>query len=239
VGVNASHGKLRSPIFEDGSFEFIPIPEKGRWHSCVDCPTLPRYCDLISNNNNDLLEFVPERYHRSRVHNDPEFTSYTYGDYPTKSPRAANLKRLKTGDFIFFLARLVKWKDGAFTDEAGFYLVGFFQVKNIIREVERKPEPSVLEEFVNSAHMQRALYDCRFWNRFWVFKGSPRSRRFRYAIRFTKSFAENVLTTAKGERIKWDRNRTQLQVIGSYTRACRIIDDEKRLSTFWKHVCEQ
>ena len=41
VGANTSH-RFASPIFEDGSFEFLPIPESPR----LDSPRAVRYRDL-------------------------------------------------------------------------------------------------------------------------------------------------------------------------------------------------
>jgi hypothetical protein len=40
VGVNASHGGLKSPIFEDGTFEFVPIPELRESKHYVTCDSL-------------------------------------------------------------------------------------------------------------------------------------------------------------------------------------------------------
>jgi len=232
VGVNASHGQLRGPIFADGTFEFIPIPEQGRRRSCPECETLPRYCDLESFNGLDLLKFIPKRYYHCRVHNDPEFVSYTYGDYPTISPRAANLQKLKKGDFIFFLARLVKCRSEVFTNEAGFYFIGFFEVEDILKETVARPKRSILRKFINNAHIRRALYDPKLWNGFWVFKGSQRSRRFKHAVPLSKGFAEKVIRDSRGHKLIWAKGRTELQVMGSYTRACRMIDDKNRLRTF-------
>jgi hypothetical protein len=94
VGVNTRHGALKSPLFEDGSFEFIPIPED---KECKYCELLPRYCELKPYSNHNLLEIIPKKYHNLRVHNDPEFDTFTYGDYPIHFPRAANLKKIKKG----------------------------------------------------------------------------------------------------------------------------------------------
>jgi len=236
VGVNASHGQLRSPVFDDGTFEFIPIPEQGRRRSCPECGTLPRYCDLKSFNGLDLSKFIPTNYYHHRVHNDPEFVSYTYGDYPTISPRAANLKKLVRGDFLFFLARLVKYRNEAFTKKAGFYIIGYFEVEDILKEATSRPKQSILKKFINNAHVHRALYDPKLWNGFWVFKGSKRSHRFKHSIPFSKDFAEKILRNSAGNEIIWDKRRTELQVIGSHTRACRMIDDENRSRIFWKII---
>jgi len=51
VGVNASHGSLRSPIFEDGSFIFVPIPEEGGNSTLT-------YRELFQGK----LDFIPSRF---------------------------------------------------------------------------------------------------------------------------------------------------------------------------------
>jgi hypothetical protein len=235
VGVNASHGNLRSPIFEDCTFEFVPIPEEGRRVSCPECPTLPRYKDLTTSNGIDIIQIIPKSYHDSRVHNDPEFISYTYGDYPTSSPRAANLKKAETGDFLFFLARLVSHNHGSF-GKGRFYLIGYFEIENILKEVRRRPDEASLRKFGKNAHVRRALFDERFWDGFWVFKGSEKSQRFKRAIPFDKGFCDSVLLDADGKKLVWPKHRGELQIIGSYTRACRIVSKRQLVAAFWKNV---
>ena len=72
----------------------------------------------------------------------------------------------------------------------------------------------------------------RYWDRFWVFAGSNRSTRFPRAVPVDRAFVDRVLRTATGHRYTWSTNRSELQVIGSYTRACRrIIDPRDSTST--------
>jgi len=235
VGVNASHGNLRSPIFRDYAFEFIPIPEGGRRVSCPECPTLPRYKDLTTDNGIDILQIIPESYGGLRVHNDPEFSSYTYGDYPCLSPRAANLKKAEKGDFLFFLARLVSHNNGSF-GKGGFYLIGYFEIEDILKDVKSKPTETILEAFGRNAHILRGLYSQKYWDGFWVFKGSKRSRRFRHAVPFDKEFCHSVLLDATGRRLVWPSHRGELQIIGSYTRACRMICENDLIDIFWRKI---
>ena len=136
VGVNASHGSLRSPIFSDGTFEFLPIPEsRDSKRGCPECTLLPRYLDLFR----EKLLYLPRKSYNLRVHNDPEFETFTYGDYPTRFPRASNLRYIVKGDYLFFLARMVEWKNGSFSGTAGFYLVGFFDIEDVVKEIIFKP----------------------------------------------------------------------------------------------------
>lgn len=235
VGVNASHGNLRSPIFGNYAFEFIPIPERGRRVSSPDCSTLPRYKDLTTDNGMDISQIIPRSYGDLRVHNDPEFGSFTYGDYPCFSPRAANLKRTEKGDFLFFLARLVSHNNGSF-GKAGFYLIGYFEIEEILKNVKSRPNKTTLEAFGKNAHVLRGLYNQKYWDGFWVFKGSKRSQRFMHAVPFDKEFCHSVLLDAAGKRLVWPSHRGELQIIGSYTRACRMICQKDSIDIFWRKV---
>lgn len=237
VGVNAAHGKLRSPILEDGTFKFVPIPEEGRWHSFPHSEELMCYRDLAPLNvESNLMKVIPKEYYGRNVHNDPEFDTFTYGDYPTRSPRAANLKRIKSGDYLFFLARLVRWLNGRLTSEAGFYIIAYFEIDKVYSNLNSRPNDKILEEIIHNAHVQRALVDPSYWNSFWVFKGSENSRRLKYAIPFSREFAERVLEVKNGCGFRWNQGRTDLQVIGSHTRACRIIESLERTKEFWSFI---
>jgi len=129
VGVNtkdASKRGIKSPVFPDQTFEFIPIKE------CQEDSeftyNIYRYSTLICYNNPEftLSHYIAEKYSNYAVHNDPEFTTFTYGDIYT--PRASNLKDVKQNDIILFLARLYEYKKGAgFTDNKGnFYFKGYY-----------------------------------------------------------------------------------------------------------------
>lgn len=203
--------------------------------SCPRCSTLPRYKDLVTSNGIKILQIIPKSYGDLRVHNDPEFISYTYGDYPSSSPRAFNLKSATAGDFLFFLARLVSYYDGSF-GKGGFYLIGYFEIEDILKDVRSKPDDAILDTFGRNAHIQRGLYNPKFWDGFWVFRGSKRSLRFRHAIPFDRKFCDSVLLNARGNRLAWPSHRSEAQIIGSYTRACRIILEKDLIDVFWGSV---
>jgi hypothetical protein len=131
----------------------------------------------------------------------------------------------------------VKWRNGHFTNEAGFYFIGFFEIENVLKDVKDKPSEEQLKIFGNNAHIRRGLFNSVFWDGFWVFKGSKNSRLFKYARPFTKEFADMILDDSKRGKITWPSHRTELQVIGSYTRACRIVKEEKS-NIFWEIIDE-
>lgn len=259
VGVNASHRTLRSPIYDDGTFDFVPIPtcplsdcptELGNCKECiVEFSVYPRYSELQSPNDRKFSDFIPKKYLNMRTHNDPEFNYFTYGDFPNTSPRASNLKDLEKGDRLLFLARLVMWRDGYFTNEKGFYLIGFLDIEYIYDEYELKELvhsrrfDEHFERIQNNGHMLIAKENPEYWskdalgwNGSWVFLGSKHSQRFKYAVPFTRSLAEKIMLDASGNRWTWPENQTELQRIGSYTRSCRIIDKANRINNLWEHI---
>lgn len=258
VGVNASHGKLRSPIYDDGTFGFVPIPccspkdcpdELGNCSQCIEeYSVFPRYNELVSPYGRHISEFIPSRYLKMRTHNDPEFISFTYGDFPTSYPRASNLTKLGPGDCLFFLARLVKWTND-FTNEAGFYPIGFLKIERVFDEndlfniVSSRRFDETFEKIKRNAHMLMSqrypefwLEDALGWNSSWVFLGSRRSRRFRCAVPFNRKLADETMLDAEGRKWTWPTNKTELQRIGSYTRSCRIIEDRSRIDRLWEFV---
>lgn len=222
VGANASH-PFKSPIFDDGTFELLPIPEDRKYYG----PRLVRYGDLTSFNRPEesLRAWIPERRWNRPCHADPEFHTYTYGDDCDVAPRAVGLKMMQPGDTLFFIARLVAWHAGKFLDQPGLYLIGFLEVEQVLAGVRSRPEEKEMSVFGNNAHVRRATADPALWNSFWVFKGSPNSWRFKKAVPVTRELASQIFCTAGGEPWRWDRHRSELQTIGSYTRTCRRIID--------------
>lgn len=200
VGVNSAH-RAQSPIFGDGSFELLPIPERHPWR-----PPMVRVRDIAR-----LAAHTPVSWRDRAVHLDPDLTSptRTYGDNCRRAGRAYSLRRARPGDLIVFLARLVN-------HEPGFYLVGSLQIADCLADVARDPGPGWWDA---NAHVRRARA-TQTWDEFWVFKGTPQSQLFKQAVRFTRVETERVL----GTDLRWQPNRSELQTIGSYTRAVRRIE---------------
>lgn len=222
VGANSSH-RFLSPLFDDGTFEFITIPEE----PFAEGPHSVRYRDLRSHYdpNEPLAKWVPDRLLDLATHFDPEFGTNTYGDNCERAPRAFGLKEARTGDLMFFLVRLARWSAGRFTGETGFFLIGFIEVESVFRAPSDPSGAASPNRYAANAHVRRAMNNGRFWDGFWVFVGTNRSTRFHRAVPVDRAFADLVLRTASGRPYAWSTNRTELQVIGSYTRACRRIID--------------
>ncbi|HEX2682134.1 MAG TPA: hypothetical protein VHQ03_12690, partial [Candidatus Dormibacteraeota bacterium] len=188
VGVNSSHA-ARSRLFEDGTFELVPIPERLDWR-----PPMVRIKGRA-------------------VHLDPDLESPrpTYGDNCRRAGRAFSLRRAKPNDLIFFLARLCP-----VNGNAGFYLVGALEITEVLEDVTRDPGPGWWDA---NAHVLRARAGDK-WDSFWIFRGTPKTRRFTRAIPFTRGDADAVFESAW----RWRPTRSDLQTIGSYTRTVRRIE---------------
>ena len=121
VGIDSGSGGMDSPIFADGTFEFIPIPDTAG----LDERT---YGNQIAHSTGKPLSsfFPPPRQAAMRnqsIHVDPEFTTFTYGD-PT-SPKA-RLRHLAAGDLLVFYAGL---RGFGCDIGSGLYLIGYFEVE--------------------------------------------------------------------------------------------------------------
>ena len=215
VGANSSHGQLFSPLFENGAFEFLPIPE--------DNPTLDKsngvfhYHDLRSHYDpgHSLLSYVPQHLWNKACHNDPDFRTFTYGDNGTDG-RSSALTQLRKDDALLFLARLERYIGGERTRQSGFYLIGGLVVDNACFVT---PNSKEWERFSNNAHVIRG--DAQFFG----IVGSSQSRRFEHAVPITREVCDNVFRDKDGYKWTWGKGKSDLARIGSYTRACRCMLD--------------
>ena len=228
VGANSGH-RFASPLFEDGSFEFIPIRESEDQTDGV------RYSDLRSHNDpgRDLLRYVPLHLHGAVCHNDPEFETLTYGD-SGENPKSSGLTRVRAGDALLFLARLEPWADGKRAEEPGFYLIGGLSV-DYAEFVT--PQSAGRDRFAKNAHAIRG--DERFFG----VAGTSRSRRFRHAVPLTRDICGKVFRAANGAPWQWG-GKSDLAVIGSYTRSIRqmldagIAEQERRAAVLRDWIAE-
>jgi len=110
---------MHGPLFRDGSFDYIPIPDG----LGVDERA---YGNTPSRKGRKLIDYFPESRRASMsdcsVHFDPEFESLTYGD-PT--PPKAGLRHLQKGDMLIFYCGLQGWD---FKSDPALYLMGYFEV---------------------------------------------------------------------------------------------------------------
>lgn len=132
VGVDAGCGGIQGPLFKDGSFEFIPIPEN------PNMTPKHTFGSLMGRYGRPLSDYFPPRRRESvaliGVHNDPDWTNFTYGTYTGSSQ--SNLQYLGKGDFLIFTCGLQGWD---FHCEPAMYLIGYFRVQTAGRYSDFTP----------------------------------------------------------------------------------------------------
>ncbi|MFB6157313.1 MAG: hypothetical protein ABEJ34_05670 [Haloferacaceae archaeon] len=184
VAANTQLPGVRGPVYPDGRFEYVPIPER----EPTDDP-VPTYADL------DLDVDLPAGLHDRRVHLDPEFagvhgrTAYTYGD--EHGVKAGPLSALAPGDYLLFYATLSLRQRSPepgtpagpgrapfVLDDWGAYLIGAFRVARAVTgEAFRALPAAERERFATNAHLRRAEFDARV-----LVRGDDRSRLFDRAV---------------------------------------------------------
>jgi hypothetical protein len=229
VGANSTHGSLRSPIFEDNTFEFVPIPDSIL--NLISHDRGIRYRDLKAYNGVEFGDFIPHELLHQFAHADPDFKEFTYGDYPNHSPRASNLRKLQSGDYLVFFSRLVPWVDGRFSSRGAFYLIGFFEIGQIFANVLSEPEKDFMEQVRTNAHMIRGKCDPLLYDGFWIWKGTTNSRRLGKAIPLDRKTVQAFdMKDRRGHEWDWNKFHSEVAAIGSYLRSVRILTDQSQVN---------
>ena len=158
VGANTNEPGFRGPVWADGTFEYIPIPES---EPALDPPT---YGDLAPS----LRTEIPESMHDQPVHLDPEFPEYpcceryTYGD--DHGIKAGPLSELRAGDYVVFYATLSVEEAADWLPPAwGAFLIGHFRLAQDALTGEEYATLDTDEQapFANNAHVRRDATDSR------------------------------------------------------------------------------
>lgn len=240
VGANTSHHGLVSPLWENGDFCIMPIPEEGMVPNpskdlFPSCRNLPSFADFVK----PYIAFcVHEKYLTKTVHEDPEFETFTYGDNPDgiAKGKAANLKHLSNGDLLFFFAGLTAIRGRELIGDYRFYFIAFFELSSILPKVTAMPTQEQLSLFGRNAHIKRGQADTRFFNDFWVWKGSGNSQLFRKAVLFDRELGAKILVSRSGAPYSWPTDRTDLQLLGSRCRASRRLIGRQRKRVLLQRV---
>jgi putative DNA base modification enzyme with NMAD domain len=175
VGIDSGSGGMDGPIFADGRFEFIPIPDK----TGLDERT---YGNQIARSTGDPLSFFfassrQVAMHSQSIHVDPEFTTFTYGD-PT-SPKAG-LRRLAAGDLLVFYVGL----RGFGCDIAsGLFFIGYFEVEfaGFTRDLTEQQILACSDNF----HVRHQSVFLKQRDRLVLVKGSGDSRLLTKAVKIS------------------------------------------------------
>jgi hypothetical protein len=181
VGVDAGCGGIQGPLFEDGTFEFICIPDRKGL-------SVHTYGNMTGKGGEPLVNYFPRSRRQAladqHVHLDPEFETFTYGD-PTVPKRS--LRKLKAGDFLVFYCGLQRWDAEGGWDSShrpALYLAGFFEVAfaGMAGNFDKKKLES---QFGKNFHVRYPTAFRQQKDDLVLVKGGPGSRLFRKAHRIS------------------------------------------------------
>lgn len=181
VGIDSGSGGMQGPLFKDGTFEFVCIPDNTR----VGVHTYGTY---IGRNGTPHAEYFSVRKRQraalQHIHLDPEFETFTYGD-PTLPKRS--LRKLNKGDYLIFYCGLQRWdrSTGWCHDRPpALYIIGYFEVE--MAGMAAEFPPGVLKRtFGQNFHVRHPSVFKMQRDRLVLVKGGPRSRLLETAHRIS------------------------------------------------------
>lgn len=192
VGIDTGSGGILSPIFDDNSFEFLPIPEYYNLkHIKSPLDEKRTYSTLIGRCGIPMIEYFREGANKEKhrnciVHVDPEFETFTYGD---PCFNKGSLKDLNNGDYLIFYAGLKGY--GKNEPRKGLYVIGYFEVDYSVVISDIKQYSEVAGDFSNNFHVRhQAIFQRDVSTKrnkgLKLVKGTDKSRLLKYAYKISQ-----------------------------------------------------
>jgi Nucleotide modification associated domain 3 len=122
VGIDKGTDGALAPIFSNGTFEYIPLSEKNS--KTIEKRTFET---TLGNNGILLSKYLPEKIKKRKLHFDPEFETFTYGDQTSKRNY---LLKLEKNDYLVFYAGLTPFENNVY--EEALYIIGYLEVEEVI-----------------------------------------------------------------------------------------------------------
>lgn len=177
VGIDTGSGGIHGPLFGDGSFEYIPIPDGFRGKGVCK----RTYGNTIGSRGRSLVDYFPEvrreGVRNQPIHFDPEFETFTYGD-PT-APKTS-LRKLTEGSLLVFYSGLTGWD---FDCSPALYIIGYFEVARA--SLATSLSQSELEMFQNNFHVMHGNVFEDQKARLVLVKGNSNSRLLKRAVKIS------------------------------------------------------
>ncbi|MDG7043138.1 MAG: hypothetical protein JRM98_03365 [Nitrososphaerota archaeon] len=171
VGSGGSNTNGRGRIFDDGTFEYLPLPELERTSEKI-----PTYRDI---------GFDKVKSPDTAVHLDPEFKTYTYGHVKRGFGDVRLFVGLRAGDLLVFYATLQNGHHWA------PYIIGYFCVDRVLdcRNLQASDIIALRSDgFQNNAHLKRIDPRVDF-----LVKGDDNSRLLKKAFRMAETSEPPIL----------------------------------------------
>lgn len=177
VGADTTNSSPTPPVYPDGRFEYIPIPEsrgpEGTTESstfgsiglrCTD-GTLADYLHSIQPREKDGPTYTGEQLANWPLHHDPNFDALTYGETTGRGAYTKRLRKLDDGDLVAFYTGL-KGETDRYRNR---YIIGYFTVAEVadfkrldvdgqqqnFSSFSADDQESIMGRFAENAHAKR------------------------------------------------------------------------------------
>ncbi len=146
IGIDKGTDGALAPIFSDRSFEYIPLSEKN-----VDSTEERTFETTKGHNGVYFSEYLPDKIKNRKLHFDPEFETFTYGDQTVKRNY---LLKLEKDDLLVFYAGLTPYRNTS--NEEGLYIIGYFHVKQVVdfNTLNSSEKIEYCDYYKNNAHIK-------------------------------------------------------------------------------------
>jgi hypothetical protein len=143
VGIDRGCGGTLSPLFSDGTFEYVPIPESSELLEGKGVS----YSNLLGRYGGTLDKYSGSTGY---THYDPEFETFTYGE--PNEPKRSQLLRLTAGDLLVFYSGF----QGPNIAKGTCFVIGYLSVHAIHRApIDESWPPKSLQHLHRNAHFRR------------------------------------------------------------------------------------
>ena len=151
VGIDKGTDGALAPIFTDGSFEYIPLSEKN-----INTLEKKTFSNTKGLNEKYFTQYLPKKIKDRKLHFDPEFETFTYGDQTVKRNY---LLKLEKGDLLVFYAGLTPYKNQLHKE--GLYIIGYFKVDKVVDFSELSTDEKMYncEIHSNNSHIKSDSLD--------------------------------------------------------------------------------
>ena len=186
VGVDTGQnsGGTLAPIYPDGTWSYIPIPD-------LETNFPLSYGQIPTNNNKTLADWLPKKFRRLFPHYDPEFWTYSYGEPISGAVKQKQLLKLKKGDFLLFWAGLTKNEPdlpkiyaNKTHEPIEAYLIGFFEIDEIVQVPANFSKEAITDlNLTLNAHSLRLKRE-----KYLAARGNPdNSKLLKYPLKLTNN----------------------------------------------------
>lgn len=178
IGIDKGCGGIHGPLFNDGSFEYIPVPDMTNGEGIDE----RSYGNTEGRLGSKLIEYFPKSKQNKMkdcpIHFDPEFESFTYGD-PT-SPKAG-LRKLEPGDFLIFYCGLQGFDHES---DPHLYIMGYFEIE-VAGNAKEFKKNKLFELFGKNFHVKHQQVFEKQKESLVLVKGSKNSRMLKTAVKIS------------------------------------------------------